>query len=356
MTIVIQSDIVATNYLSDEAGIKDSDYLMSADFVNQKYKLNNAYVAMSDIITFTRSTLAYQVANGVVQTIAENVPVFGDPVTGEAGLWSATTMGNQIGIGICNTNKTVTNTAPARIGAIFNLQVWGTGSVTVSGDVELVDSTFTATEAQMIRYRTKANTSNSATSIVNFTVSGSVIHYQSATDAPYAYNHPTLTTVNKPSVYIKASIIEQLKVLPSFVMLVRAKLEVIANPTVPLGICEITTDYNHVYAIVNPSKKFSIGASDGNVSAWNSSDPDAVGDLTYVVQYTPGQMKVFRDGQIVLTKSGSTASVLATIQFFATNKYTSARNQFNGLLKNIAIYTKTMTDDELKKLSQSFKW
>ncbi|MDO7387173.1 LamG-like jellyroll fold domain-containing protein, partial [Acinetobacter baumannii] len=119
---------------------------------------------------------------------------------------------------------------------------------------------------------------------------------------------------------------------------------------------EITTDYNHVYAIVNPSKKFSIGASDGNVSAWNSSDPDAVGDLTYVVQYTPEQMKVFRDGLLVLTKTGNAASILSAIQFFATNKYISGRNQFNGLLKNIAIYKKTMTDDELKKLSQSFKW
>ncbi|MDO7388708.1 hypothetical protein Q5X51_17745, partial [Acinetobacter baumannii] len=217
-------------------GIKDSDYLMSADFVNQKYKLNNAYVAMSDIITFTRSTLAYQVANGVVQTIAENVPVFGDPVTGEAGLWSATTMGNVVASGICNTNKTVTHTAQSRIGVIYNLQVWGTGSVTVSGDVELVGSTFTATQGQVIQYKSKANASNPNTSIVNFTVAGGVIHYQSAQDAPYGYNHPTLTTVNKPSVYIKASIIDQLKVLPSFVMLVRAKLEVIANPTVPLGI------------------------------------------------------------------------------------------------------------------------
>lgn len=356
MTIVIQSDIVATNYLSDEAGIKDSDYLLSADFVNQKYKLNNVYVQMSDVITFTRSTLAYQVINGAIQTLEVNVPAFGDPVTGEAGLWSATTMGNVIGNGVCNTNKTVTHTAPARIGAIFNLQVWGAGSVTVSGDVELVSSTFTATEGHSIQYKTKANASDPLKSIVNFVIAGSIVHYQSASDAPYAYNHPTLTTVNKPAVYIKSSIIDQLKVLPSFVMLVRAKLEVVANPTVPLGIGEITTDYNHVYAIVNPSKKFSIGASDGNVGAWNSSDPDAVGDLVYVVRYTPGEMKVFRGGQLVLTKSGSTASVLAAIQYLATNKYTSARNQFNGLLKNVAIYTKTMTDEELKKLSQSFKW
>ncbi|MBT8175034.1 hypothetical protein [Acinetobacter baumannii] len=356
MTIVIQSDIVATNYLSDEAGIKDSDYLMSADFVNQKYKLNNAYVQMSDIIAFTRATAAYQVAKGTVQTIPENVPVFGDPVTGESGLWSATTMGNVVGSGICNTSKTVTHTAPARIGSIFNLQMWGTGSVTVSGDVELVNSTLTATEGHSIQYKTKANASDPTKSIVNFTVAGSIVHYQSANDASYAYNHPTLTTVNKPTVLVKQSIIDQLKALPSFVMLVRAKLEVIANPTVALGIGEITTDYNHVYAIVNPSKKFSIGASDGNTGAWNSSDPDAVGDLTYIIRYTQGEMKVFREGQIVLTKTGNATSILSAIQFFATNKYTSGRNQFNGLLKNVAIYTKTMTDDELKKLSQSFKW
>lgn len=357
MSTILKSDNVATNYIADISGIKDTDYLLSADFTAQKYKLNGLSAALNDVITYTRTTVGYKIENGVIQTLEANVPIFNDPTTGERGLWSATTMGNVIGSGICNTNKSVTHTAPVRIGAIFNLQVFGSGSVTVSGDVELVDATFTATEAQMIHYRTKANASDSAKSIVNFTVSGSVIHYQTANDAPYSYNHPTLTTVNKPTVLVKQSIIDLLKTKSEFTVLLRMKPALKSTPTVPIGLFEITSDQNHIYGIVNTQKNISIGASNGAVGTWGSTDVVAENkDTVMAIKYSNSKMQVFRDGTKLLEKSGNTASVLSAIQIFATNKYISGRGQFAGLLKNLVVYEKALNDDELLRLSQSFKW
>lgn len=356
MATILKSNNAATNYIADMSGVKDTDYLLSVDFTAQTYKLNGLTAALSDIITYTRTGLAYKINNDLIENIAENTPVFNDPVTSERGLWSAATMGNVVTGGVCNTNKTVTHTAGSRIGVIFNLQVFGTGSVTVSGDVELVDATFISTQAHMIRYKTKANTINNTKSIVSFTVAGSVIHYQSANDAPYSYNHPTLTTVNKPTVLIKQAIIDQLKVLPEFTVMMRLKPALSSTPAVPIGLFEITSDLNHAYGIVNTQRNYSIGASDGATATWGSPDTYADKDTVIVVKYSAGQMKIFKDSILVLTKTGNAASVLSAIQFFATNKYVSGRNQFAGLLKNIVIYTKAMTDAELIKLSQSFKW
>lgn len=357
MATILKSDNVAINYIADISGIKDTDYLLSADFTAQKYKFGGLDVALSDVITYTRANAGYQIENGVIQTLEANVPIFNDPTTGEHGLWSAATMGNIIGNGICNTNKTVTHTAPARIGAIFNLQVFGSGSVTVSGDVELVDATFAATEAQMIRYRTKANTSDNTKSIVNFTVSGSVIHYQTASDAPHSYNHPTLTIVNKPTVLVKQSIIDLLKTKSEFTVLLRLRPALKSTPAAPLGLFEVTSDQNHIYGIINTQKNISIGASDGSTATWGS--PDIVAenkDTVMAIKYSNSKMQVYRDGTKLLEKAGDASSVLSAIQIFATNKYVSGRNQFAGLLKNLVVYEKVLTDNELVELSQSFKW
>ena len=356
MATILKSDNAATNYIADISGIKDTDYLLSADFTAQKYKVNGLSAALSDVITYTRANTGYKIENGVIQTLDANAPIFNDPTTGERGLWSAATMGNVIGNGICNTNKTVTHTAALRIGVIFNLQVFGSGSVTVGGDVELVDATFTATEAQMIRYRTKANATDSAKSIVNFAVSGNVIHYQTANDAPYSYNHPTLTTVYKPTVFVKQSIIDQLKVLSEFTVMMRLKSALSSISAVPIGLFEVTSNLNHAYGIVNPQRNYSLGASDGATATWGSPDTYADKDTVIVVKYSAGQMKIFKDNILVLTKTGNAASVLSAIQIFATNKYVSGRNQFTGLLKNIVVYDKSLTNDELQKLSKSFSW
>ena len=355
MATILKSNNVATNYIADISGIKDTDYLLSADFTAQKYKLNGLSAALSDVITYTRATTGYKIENGVIQTIEANVPIFNDPITGERGLWSAVSMGNLLGYGICNTNKTITHTTANRIGVIFGLQVFGSGSVTVSGDVELVDKTFTATEAQMIRYRTKANASDSAKSIVNFTVSGNVIHYQTTNDAPYSYNHPTLTTVNKPTVFIKQDIIDKLKVLPEFTVMMRLKPSLSSTPTVPIGLFEITSNLNHAYGIVNTQRNYSVGASDG-VNNTYGYDVAANGDTVIAVRYSGSKMTIYRDGLLALEKKGDASSVLSAIQFFATNKFASGRNNFVGLLKNIVVYGKSLTNDELQKLSKSFSW
>lgn len=357
MATILKSDNVATNYIADISGIKDTDYLLSADFAARKYKVNGLSAALSDVITYTRANTGYQIENGVIQTVEANVPIFNDPTTGERGLWSAATMGNAIGNGICNTNKSVTHTTSERIGAIFNLQVFGSGSVTVSGDVELVDATFTATEAQMIRYRTKANASDSTKSIVNFTVSGSVIHYQTARDAPHSYNHPTLTTVNKPSVLVKQSIIDLLKTKTEFTVLLRMKPALKSMPVVPLGLFEITSDRNHIYGIVNPKGDVSIGLSDGSNATWALPDIAANNkDVVIAIKYSNSKMQVYRDGIKLSEITGDASSTLSAIQIFATNKYVSGRSQFPGLLKNLVIYDKTLTDNALVELSKSFKW
>ena len=356
MTLILKSTSVATNYLSDTSGVKDTDYLMSADFVNRKYILNGKNVALTDVITYTRAGLGYRYNNGVIDTIADNTPVFDDPLTTDKGIWSSLANGNVLGYGIVNTTKTITHTAPSRIGAIFNLQVWGAGSVTVSGDVEQVSGTFTATQSQVIQYRTKANASDATKSIVTFTVSGSVAHYQTALDQAFAYNHPTLTTVNPPKITIAQGIIDQIKTLSEFTVLLRMKPSLVTTPSLPLGLFEVTTDKNHAYAIINTQKNVSVGASDGVNNTYGTPDVAVNGDTVIVVRYSGSKMTIYRDGLLLLEKTGDASSVLSAIQFFATNKFANVRNNFVGLLKNIVVYSKSFTNDELQKISKSFSW
>ena len=356
MTLILKSTSVATNYLSDITGVKDTSYLMSADFANRKYKLNGNNVALTDVITYTRTGSAYKYNNGVIDTIADNTPVFDDPLTTDKGIWSAQPMGNVVGYGTVNTSKTITHTSQSRIGVIFNLQVWGTGSVTVSGDVEQVSSTFTATQSQVIQYRTKANASDATKSIVTFTVNGSVVHYQTGTEQYFAYNHPTLTTVQAPKILVAQGVIDQIKSLSQFTILMRLKPALITTPNIALGLFEVTTDKNHAYAIINTQKNVSVGASDGVNNTYGTPDVTANGDTVIVVRYSGSKMTIYRDGLLLLEKTGDVSSVLSGIQFFATNKFASGRNNFVGLLKNIAVYSKSFTNDELQKISKSFSW
>lgn len=352
MALFLQTDTQVTNYISDLSGLKNLDYFMNADFVNQSYKLNNAFVAFSDLFNYTRSGSAYKFNGTSVDTIAANTPVFGDYLAKDEGLWTAPLGGSTIGNGLQTTTKTVT--IASRVGQIANFQVWGTGSVTASGDVEIVSDTLTATQARSIQIKFKANATTPTSSVVTFTVTGTVVHYQCSSDAPYFYSQPTLATVQQASMFLKSSVLNQ---LTDFILLARIKPYLLSQPTVPIRFFEIDSNYNAVSVRNNLQHLLSARLSDGT-NTKDTAGEENTGEIIVAIKYSAGLMKVFSNGELKGELAGNAASVLSNIQFLNTTKYTDGTSSkpFAGLLKNVVIYTKTMSDDELKKLSQSFKW
>lgn len=354
MTTILKSNTVATNYIINSSGLKDSDYIVSADFINKKYTIDAAPVGFSDVISYTRVENAFDYIDGNIITVAENTPLFNDPITKQKGLWGATTIGNLLGSSPVTTNQTLTHTLPVRIGVKFILQVFGTGSVTVSGDV--TGTTLTATQSNPIIYSSKASAADPNKSVVNFTVAGNIAHYQTNTDFPFAYNKPYLSTVRAPVVKLSANVISKLSVLSGFSLLFRFTPALFATPDKVLGVFELATTKNSVYSFINTQKQFSTGLTNGITPEYATPDILAEGDLTLLVTYSAGQIKIFRNGELLKVKAGDATSVLKHIVFFKTDDFAAARNITAGLLKNVAIYSKTLSDDDAKKLSLSFKW
>lgn len=353
MTLFLKSDKTVTNYISDTSGLKDLDYFMNADFVNQKYKLNGNISTFADLFDYTRSGAAYQFDGTKINTIAANTPVFGDYVADDGGLWTASIMGNLFGNGAQTATKTAT--VVGRAGQIGSLIVWGSGSVTLSGDVEAVNGGgLTASQGNPIQYKHTANATTPTNSIVTAAVSGNVLHYQTAADAPYFANQPTLATVQQASMFLKQSILSQLS---DFTLLVRIKPYFIAQPNVPIRFFEIDSNYNAVSVRNNMQRLLSARLSNG-ANTIDTAGEENTDEIIVAVSYSAGLMKVFSNGELKGQLAGNAASVLTNIQFLNTTKFTDGASSkpFAGLLKNVVIYTKTMTDDELKKLSNSYRW
>lgn len=353
MTLFLKTDALVSNYISDISGLKNLDYFMNADFANQKYKLNGNDATFADLFDYTRSGNSYQFDGSKINTIAANNPVFGDYVSQDQGLWSAPIMGNLFGNGAQTATKTAT--IASRVGQTASLIVWGVGSVTLSGDVEAVNGGgLTASQGNPIQYKHTANASTPTNSIVTATVSGNVLHYQTATDAPYFANQPTLATVQQASMFLKQSILSQLS---NFTLLVRIKPYFIAPPVVPVRFFEIDSNYNAVSVRNNLQRLMSVRLSDGANSTDTAGEENA-DEIIVAVSYSAGLMKVFSSGELKGQFAGNAASVLSNIQFLNTTKYTDGTSSkpFAGLLKNVVIYKKQLSDEELKKLSQSFKW
>ena len=353
MTLFLQTDAVVSNFISDISGLKNLDYFMNADFANQKYKLNGNDATFSDLFDYTRSGNAYQFDGTKINTIAANTPVFGDYVADDGGLWTTSIMGNLFGNGAQTTTKKTT--IAGRVGQIASLIVWGSGSVTLSGDVEEVNSGgLTASQGHPIQFKFKANITTPTSSVVTSTVIGSIINYQAATDAPYFANQPTLATVQQASMFLKQSILSQLL---NFTLLVRIKPYLISQPTVPVRFFEIDSNYNAVSVRNNLQRLMSVRLSDGTNSTDTAGEENA-DEIIVAVSYSAGMMKIFSNGEFKGQLVGNAASVLSNIQFLNTTKYTDGTSSkpFSGLLKNVVIYKKQLSDDELKQLSKSFKW
>ena len=356
MTTVLKSNVAATANLGELSGLKDSGYYLSADFTRQKYKLNGAEVTFSDLFTYTRANIANAYVNGEIKEVEANTPIFDDFNGDQKGLWSAPVLSNLLGTGLKNTNQTLTHTLAARIGATFVLQMWGTGSVTVSGDVEIVDTyTLIATQQKYILYRTKANASNASQSIVNFTVAGDVKHYQTYTNTVSVPSHPLLSTVSAPTLFLKASLLPD---LVNFTLIFRLRPMQAKNWSEQLiRLFEINSNLNSVSSILTTTGKLSTRLNNGTTQQWAGEfNANSNTDSVLVVKYSANEIKVLNAGVELATFAGNAASVLSAIQFLYTTNFNTIGSVFTGLLKNVAIYKKAMTDAELIKLSQSFKW
>lgn len=353
MSLILKTDTAVTRFIADISGLKDTDYFVNADLARQEYSLAGSPVSFADVFNYTRTGLAYKYNGSSIDTVAENTPIFGSYNADDNGLWSSPLMGSILGGGVVNTTKTVT--LAGRVGLIATFIVWGSGSVTITGDVEQVDGKgLVATAGNPIRIKLKANATTPTSAIITTTVTGDVTHYQAATDTAYAANHPTFTTVQAPTMFLAPSVLSQ---LTSFTVLVRFKNYFIGKPNVPVRYLEIDTNNNAMTLRSTTNGLSSVRLSDG------SSFVDTAGQITedeviFALSYSAGQMKVFSNGELKGQMAGNPASVLANIQLLNSTKFTdgAASKGVSGLLKNVVIYKKSMTDEQLKSLSNSFKW
>lgn len=347
MSLVLKSNVVATKWLFDRTGIKDTDYLFNADFTQNYFNIkpdNNKLFA--DVINYARTNSAYYY-DGSIKTVAANIPVL-VASSGEKGLWQQLRAGNRLGGGIVNTTRTITLTTTAELTSSYVLQVWGSGSVTITGDVQIVSGGNTATKTNSVIF--KAATGVSAAN-VTFTVTGLVDYYQIQLNDSKALINPSLTTTESMSAYLKTSLLRD-----EFSILIRLKPMFNGNSTFQCALFEIASNNNLITAYINTEGLVRIRARN-NIDVGITSDGIAHEnkDVTIVLKFGKSRLAAFQNGLKLFDIAANATSAIQFIKFLGSDTYIPSNSTaFTGLLKNVVMYTKTMTDAELADLSKTF--
>ncbi|WP_151815069.1 hypothetical protein [Acinetobacter soli] len=347
MSLVLKSNVVATKWLFDKTGIKDTDYLFNADFTQNYFNIKpDSNKIFSDIINYTRANSAYYY-DGSIKTVPANTPVLLGS-SGEKGLWQQLRAGNRLGSGIINSSRTITLSTTAELSSSYCLQVWGSGSVQISGDVQIVSGGNTATKTNPVIF--KATTGISSATI-NFTVSGSVDYYQTQLDDSTALMNPSLTTTESSAIYLKTALLRD-----EFSMLIRLKPSYIGNSTYQSALFEIASNNNLITGYINTSGLVRIRARN-NVDVGITSDGIAHEnkDVTIVLKFGKSRLAAFQNGLKLFDIAANATSAIQFIKFLGSDTYVPSGSKiFTGLLKNVVMYTKTMTDTELADLSKTY--
>lgn len=347
MTLILKSDVSANKFISDRAGIRIPNYYLSADFVNQSYELNGLASAFSDIFDYTKPSASYIIEDKEIKSVPANTPIFSDPNNNGKGLWMQNGgVGNALGAGDKKTNQTL-NVLSGRVGVEHSLQVWGSGSVSVSGAIELVSITATATKDKLVIFKP------TSTGAINFTVAGDVEYYQVQHNFAHEYVQPAPSAAPTNNLKIKSDIVSTLS---SFVLIFRMTPYLESGPSANTSLMEVNgTNVMSGYINRTDNKAF-IRMRNDNISVGATADYiEYDKDIALVVNYgQDGRMSVYKNGKKLSETEFNPASLLQSITFGRNTVFSTTHLAFTGLIKNIALYKINLTQDELISLSKSF--
>lgn len=350
MSLILRSDTVASNFISDLAGIKNVNYFLAADFVNQSYELNGSAVEFQEIFDYSRPE-AYVLEEGKLKLVDANVPIFHDPNNERRGLWMQYNGAvNALGPGEQKTTKTLT-IHPSNIGTIRSLQVFGSGSVTVSGDITLNEGGATASKDHPILF------TPIGAGVVTFTVSGDVQYYQTQQRSARELFQPLPVHSPVDSLKIKNSVIANISGAP-FVFIIRVRPYFIGGrPTFRTAFVEVDAANLATGYFNEMNGMAAMRLRNGDISAGATAEiSDYILDVSFVVNFgQDGSLAVYRRGEKIAQTEANPADLLQQIIFGTSTKYPSVGRTFTGLLKNFALYKVELNDEQLMSLSASFK-
>lgn len=358
MTIVLKSNVVATKSLGHISGISGpTDYSGMIDFVNgrmvEDYVEKNIFSANSLTLSNQSSAHYYGLYDRENNTIKKLIPqtelLANLHYLGDMGLVASGYTSNWMAEadGYLTATKTQTFGANAS-NKLVTLQVFGTGSVTLSGGVTSQGQGLTATYGNPITVLTGTNPTITAS------VSGAVLHYQITpttsvhNDLVVAYTSRNLGVYTKPATTPKpqCTLVFNAQVY-SYATFNSASYQLLFSVKMNTG------DYLAILLQGSQLRVAFISSRDATVPA--TMTPLSLGNTTVVVTLQNNKVKVFFGEQKIFDFTATAAIALSSIDFIKSGA-TAAANGLDGTVKKLFTYDRAVSDAEAMQLTNSFKF
>lgn len=346
MTLILKSDKTAVNYISDTAGVRETDYYISADLVNSVYTIDKNKQNFDDVFVFTSATPTHVIKDGEMISLAKDIATLQSP-NGEKGLWAQPRSAqNELGTGVYRKNMTITIPS-IRIGKTYSLQVWGSGFVKIEGDAVVTGLTY-AKQGALTTFVATGN------GVVSFVVSGDIDYYQVQHLYTNMYQQPAPTIYPDTDIGIKNTLVSQLSGEP-FCMLLRCKsfYELLVNSAAVLEI----NGTNLVSLYLDSEHNLNIRMRNNGIDAGFTATISVDRDFSVVIGYgNQGLISAYINGTLVGQVQSNPDLSVTSINIAEFKNWGVGLQKFNGIFKNITFYKKNMSLAEMKQLSKSFKW
>lgn len=358
MTIVLKSNVVATKSLGHISGIAGPrDYSGVIDFVNRKMIEDNIEkdIFSTNSLTVSNVSAAHYlsiydpISNTLTKKLSQTDLATHLDYLGEKGLigygYTSNWMADADGYLTATKTRTIGTGAA---GKLVTLQVFGTGAVTISGDVSDQGEGLTATYEKPI---TVLLTGSNPT--VTATVSGNVLHYQLLPKNKIYKNVAIAYTGQNLSIYSQARSAPLTKCSFLFHANVSSFNTFNHHPYQLLFALKVDTSDYLVALVHNAQIRFAF------VSPRDSAVPAVlktiqIGAVVVVVTLDNNRLKVFFDSEKVFDFT-ATANIAFTGADFIKSAGTTSTG-LNGTIKKLFTYSRAVSDAEAIQMTNSFKF
>lgn len=357
MAIVLKSNVVATKSLGHISGIVGPiDYSGVIDFVNRKMIEDNIEkdifsansLEVSNISAAHYLSIYDPISNTFTKKLNQNNLATHLDYLGEKGLvayaYTSNWMSDADADGYLTATKTRT-IGSSGVNKLVTLQVFGTGSVTLSGGVSSQGEGLTATYEKPITVLTTGTT-------ITATVSGNVLHYQLLPKNKIYKNVAIVYTGQSTGVYFK----------PRSAPLTKCSFLFHAN----LSSFETFnySAYQLLFALKANTSDFLVALVKNNqirfafVSTRDTPNvalkPIQIGAVVVAVTLDNNRLKVFFDGEKVFDFTATANIGFTTIDLIRSGGTESAG--LNGTIKKLFTYSRAVSDAEAIQMTNSFKF
>lgn len=360
MTIVLKSNVVATKSLGHISGISGPrDYSGVIDFLDRKMIEDNVEKDIFSANSLTISNPANNqylsiydpISNTLTKKLNQTNLATHLDYLGEKGLVGYGYVSNWMAD--ADVYLTATKTRTIGVGAagkLVTLQVFGTGAVTISGDVSDQGEGLTATYEKPI---TVLLTGSNPT--VTTTVSGNVLHYQILPKNKIYKNIAVTYKGLDLGVYSK----------PRSTPLTNCSFLFHAN------LYDFGTFNERVYQLLFALQ---VGASDYFAALVHNNQirfvfvsprdnavpfvlkPIQIGAVVVAVTLVNNRLKVFFDGEKVFDFTATANIAFSNADFIKSGAVPANASGLNGTIKKLFTYSRAVSDAEAIQMTNSFKF